>query len=75
VLVPAILAQAEVSNSSGAEMLAAYLAGYEVWAELIGREAGALHEKGWHPTAVLGAIAPWPRPPRCPPDWCRISAP
>jgi 2-methylcitrate dehydratase PrpD len=57
VLVPAILAQAEVSNSSGAEMLAAYLAGYEVWAELIGREAGALHEKGWHPSAVLGAIA------------------
>jgi len=57
VLVPAILAQAEVSGSSGAEMLAAYLAGYEVWAELIGREKGALHEKGWHPTAVLGPIA------------------
>ena len=57
VLVPAILAQAEASESSGAEMLAAYLAGYEVWAELIGREEGALHEKGWHPTAVLGAIA------------------
>jgi 2-methylcitrate dehydratase PrpD len=57
VLVPAILAQAEISNASGAEMLTAYLAGYEVWAELIGREEGALHEKGWHPTAVLGAIA------------------
>ena len=57
VLVPAILAQAEASESSGAEMLAAYLAGYEVWAELIGREPGALHDKGWHPTAVLGAIA------------------
>jgi 2-methylcitrate dehydratase PrpD len=57
VLVPAILAQAEASESSGAEMLAAYLAGYEVWAELIGREEGALHEKGWHPTAMLGAIA------------------
>src|ERR1700682_3759397 len=57
VLVPAILAQAEASESSGAEMLAAYLAGYEVWAELIGREEGALHEKGWHPTGVLGAIA------------------
>jgi 2-methylcitrate dehydratase PrpD len=57
VLVPAILAQAEASGSSGAEMLAGYLAGYEVWAELIGREEGALHEKGWHPTAVLGAIA------------------
>lgn len=57
VLVPAILAQAEASGSSGAEMLAAYVAGYEVWAELIGREDGHLHDKGWHPTAVLGAIA------------------
>ena len=33
VLVPAILAQAETSESSGAEMMAAYLAGYEVWAD------------------------------------------
>src|SRR6202048_5003705 len=57
VLVPAILEPGEASGSSGAEMLAGYLAGYEVWAELIGREEGALHEKGWHPTAVLGAIA------------------
>jgi 2-methylcitrate dehydratase PrpD len=57
VLVPAILAQAEAAGSSGAEMLAAYIAGYEVWAELIGREDGHLHDKGWHPTAVLGAVA------------------
>jgi 2-methylcitrate dehydratase PrpD len=57
VLVPAILAQAEAVGSSGAEMLAAYIAGYEVWADLIGREEGHLHDKGWHPTAVLGAIA------------------
>jgi 2-methylcitrate dehydratase PrpD len=33
VLVPAILAQGEASGSSGAEMLTAYVAGYEVWAE------------------------------------------
>ena len=57
VLVPAILAQAEASNASGAEMLAAYVAGYEVWAEVIAREPGHLHEKGWHPTAVMGALA------------------
>lgn len=57
VLVPAILAQAEASGSSGAEMLMAYVAGYEVWAELIGREEGHLHDKGWHPTAVMGAVA------------------
>ncbi len=56
-LVPAILAQAEASQSSGADMLAAYVAGYEVWAELLARLPGHLHEKGWHPTAVLGAVA------------------
>jgi 2-methylcitrate dehydratase PrpD len=57
VLVPAILAQAEASGASGAEMLTAYVAGYEVWAELFQREDGHLHDKGWHPTAVLGAVA------------------
>ncbi len=57
VLVPAILAQAEANGASGAEMLAAYVAGYEVWAELFERQDGHLHDKGWHPTAVLGAVA------------------
>lgn len=57
VLVPAILAQAEVSGSSGAEMLAAYAAGYEVWAELLVREPTPLHQKGWHPTAMRGTVA------------------
>ncbi len=56
-LVPAILAQGEASGSSGAEMLTAYIAGYEVWAELLEREPTPLHRKGWHPTAVLGTIA------------------
>jgi len=57
VLVPAILAQGEVSGSSGAEMLTAYVAGYEVWAELLVREPTPLHRKGWHPSAVLGPVA------------------
>src|SRR5579862_835375 len=57
VLVPAILAQAETSGSSGAEMLAAYIAGFEVWAELLERQPIPLHRKGWHPSAVLGPIA------------------
>ncbi len=57
VLVPAILAQGEASGSSGAEMLTAYVAGYEVWAELLAREPTPLHRKGWHPTAVLGTVA------------------
>lgn len=57
VLVPAILAQGEASGSSGAEMLTAYLAGFEVWAELLAREPTPLHRKGWHPSAVLGTVA------------------
>jgi 2-methylcitrate dehydratase PrpD len=57
VLVPAILAQGEASRSSGAEMLTAYVAGYEVWAEILAREPTPLHRKGWHPSAVLGAVA------------------
>lgn len=57
VLVPAILAQGEASGSSGAEMLTAYVAGFEVWAEILAREPTPLHRKGWHPSAVLGAVA------------------
>src|SRR5207302_9125718 len=57
VLVPAILAQGEALGSSGSEMLAAYAAGYETWAELLAREPLPLHQKGWHPTAVRGTLA------------------
>jgi 2-methylcitrate dehydratase PrpD len=57
VLVPAILAQGEALGSSGAEMLTAYAAGYEVWAELLVREPVPLHQKGWHPSAVRGTVA------------------
>ena len=57
VLVPAILAEAEELDCSGAEMLTAYVAGYETWAELFRRDTGLLHVKGWHPTGLYGAIA------------------
>ncbi|MSO99617.1 MAG: MmgE/PrpD family protein [Acetobacteraceae bacterium] len=57
VLVPAILAEAETLGSSGTDMITAYVAGYEVWAELALRETGLLHEKGWHPTGLYGAPA------------------
>lgn len=57
VLVPAILAEAVETGASGDTMARAYLAGYEVWAELIGREKDQHHLKGWHPTAVFGAVA------------------
>jgi 2-methylcitrate dehydratase PrpD len=56
VLVPAILAEAETLDSSGSDMITAYVAGYEVWAELALRETGLLHEKGWHPTGLYGAV-------------------
>ncbi|HEY5293448.1 MAG TPA: MmgE/PrpD family protein [Burkholderiales bacterium] len=56
VLVPALLAEAEALGASGADLIRAYLAGYEVWAELIGRDADSHHLKGWHPTAVLGTV-------------------
>ena len=57
VLVPAILAEAETLDASGSDMITAYVAGYEVWAELALRESGLLHEKGWHPTGLYGAPA------------------
>lgn len=57
VLVPALLAEGEVTGASGADLLRAYLVGYEVWAELIGRDQDAHHMKGWHPTAVFGSVA------------------
>ena len=56
VLVPAILAEAEHLGSSGADMITAYIAGYEVWAELFRRDTGLLHQKGWHPTGLYGAV-------------------
>lgn len=56
VLVPAILAEGEALGSSGRDALTAYVAGYEVWAELLQRDAN-YHRKGWHPTAVFGVIA------------------
>ena len=58
VLVPVAMACAHgAPDPSGARMVAAYAAGYEVWADLMGREPDHLHSKGWHPTAVLGPVA------------------
>ena len=57
VLVPAIVAQGEALSASGAELVTAYVAGYEIWVELLIREPVPLHQKGWHPTAVRGAVA------------------
>lgn len=56
VLVPAILAEGEALGASGAQLATAYVAGYEVWADLAGRDPAQHHEKGWHPTGIFGAI-------------------
>src|ERR1043166_8365821 len=56
VLLPAILAEAETLGLGGKEMFAAYVAGYETWAELSRRDPGHHHVKGWHPTRIFGAI-------------------
>jgi len=55
VMVPAILAEAEVLGASGEQMVRAYAAGYETIAELAQR-AHHWHEKGWHATAVYGSV-------------------
>lgn len=57
VLTPAILAEGWSLGVSGNEAIAAYAAGYEVWALLQEIEPGHLHERGFHPTAIWGAIA------------------
>lgn len=57
VLVPAILAEGHRLGRSGEDALKAYVVGYEVWSELVFREPGKYHLKGWHPTGVLGTVA------------------
>jgi 2-methylcitrate dehydratase PrpD len=57
VLAPAILAEGWTLEASGADAIAAYVAGYEVWAALLELEPGALHERGFHPTAIWGPLA------------------
>lgn len=56
-IVPALLAEGEALGSSGADVAVAYVAGYEVWADLVDRERGKHHDKGWHPTGIFGPLA------------------
>ncbi len=57
VIVPALLCEAAAQGLPGRTCLEAYVAGYEVWAELFRREPHSLHAKGWHPTAFYGILA------------------
>lgn len=56
-LVPTLLAVAEQTGADGQAMVAAYVAGYEVWAELARREMDKYHARGFHPTGLLGTLA------------------
>lgn len=56
VLVPVLLAESDLSGLAGQDLIGAYLKGYEIWADLLNRIPDPLHEKGWHPTAVLGTM-------------------
>ena len=57
VIVPAILAEGESSAASGEQLIAAYVAAYEVWAELVLRDPDPQHLRGWHLTGWIGAVA------------------
>lgn len=57
VLAPVVLAEAERLGAGWDAAVLAYAAGYETWAELAGRDPDKHHGKGWHPTAVFGAVA------------------
>ncbi len=57
VLMPTIMAEAEELGSTGKDMVAAYIAGFEVWGELVYREKGSHRTRGWHPTGIMGTLA------------------
>ncbi|MFC1822622.1 MmgE/PrpD family protein [Thermodesulfobacteriota bacterium] len=56
VLVPVLLACGPYRGAAGKDLAAAYVAGYEIWADLMLREPDHLHSVGWHPTPLFGCI-------------------
>lgn len=54
-LVPAAIAVAEKTGSSGRQVLTALIAGFEVAAR-VGKCVGLAHYQYWHPTATIGTI-------------------
>jgi 2-methylcitrate dehydratase PrpD len=56
-VIPAALAAGEMAGASGAEVLAAIVAGYEVTCRLaLALPAGEHYQRGFHPTATCGAF-------------------
>ncbi len=56
VLVPAILAVGEVLDSSGKDLITAYIVGLEVMTKLSALLGPSHYDSGWHSTATLGAF-------------------
>jgi 2-methylcitrate dehydratase PrpD len=54
---PAGLATAAHAGASGAELLAAYIAGVEAGARIASVARSGFHQVGFHPTGVVGAFA------------------
>ncbi len=56
-VIPAALAAGEMAGASGANVLAAIVAGYEVTCRVaLALPAGAHYDRGFHPTATCGAF-------------------
>lgn len=56
-VIPAALAAAEITGASGAEVIAAVVAGYEVALRLaLALPAGAHYDRGFHPSATCGVF-------------------
>ena len=56
-VIPAAIAAAEITGASGADVLAAIVAGYEVTCRVaLALPAGAHYQRGFHPTATCGAF-------------------
>jgi 2-methylcitrate dehydratase PrpD len=53
----AMLAVAEAEQSSGEEALVAYIIGLELGCRLAGAVPGELHDRGFHPTGIMGTFA------------------
>jgi aconitate decarboxylase len=56
ILVPAILAESERTDGRCGDLREAYAIGYEVWYQLTQRLRITIHDRGWHPTSVLGTV-------------------
>lgn len=55
-IVPALFALADTQDRSGAEFIAAYVAGFETETRIARGVHYHHYEKGWHPTATLGVF-------------------